>query len=117
MLGTNYMTLNGVSLPNPKDGISISFQNIERTAQSEAGTDLAVVTRLQKRTFTWSAFVTSDWLSKYRNICALSQCNFIFNSETIAVRARITSATMSPQSEYADRTKGLWTVGIQLIEV
>lgn len=117
MLGDNYMTLNGVLLPNPKDGITISYQNIERTAQSEAGTDLAVVTRLQKRTFSWTAYVTSAWLDKYKSICALSQCNFVFNSETIAVRTRINGATMSPNSEYSDRTDGLWSIGIQLIEV
>lgn len=117
MLGDNYMTLNGVSLPNPKDGITISYQNIERTAQSEAGTDLAVVTRLKKRTFSWTAYVTSEWLTTYLNICGLSQCNFVYNSETIAVRARVNGATMSPNSEYSDRTDGLWSVGIQLIEV
>lgn len=117
MLGDNYMTLNGVSLPNPKDGIQISYQNIERTAQSEAGTDLAVVTRLQKRTFAWTAFATSAWLDKYKSICALSQCSFVFLGETITVRARISGSTMSANSEYADRTNGLWSVGIQLIEV
>jgi hypothetical protein len=117
MLGSNYMTLNGVSLPNPKDGITISYQNIERTAQSEAGTDLAVVTRLKKRTFSWTAYVTSEWKAKYETICGLTQCTFVFNSETITVRARISGATMSPDSEYADRTNGLWTLGIQLIEV
>lgn len=117
MLGSNYMTLNGVSLPNPKDGISISYQNIERTAQSEAGTDLAVVTRLKKRTFSWTAYVTSEWKAKYESICGLTQCSFVFNSETITVRARVSGATMQANSEHADRTNGLWTLGIQLIEV
>lgn len=117
MLGNDYMTLGGLSIPNPQKGIKISFQNIEKTAQSEAGTDLAIVTRLQKRTFSFTANVTSAWLSQYRTICAQGSSTFVFMSETITVRARIESASMAVNSEYADRTDGLWTVGIKLIEV
>lgn len=117
MLGSNFMKLNGISIPNPGQGMQIAYQNIERTAQSEAGTDLAVVTRLKKRTFSWNTQVASDWKATYETICGLSQTTFVFNGETITVRARITGATMAPNSEYADRTNGLWTLAIQLIEV
>lgn len=117
MLGDNYMTIGGLQVPNPKDGIQISFTNIEQTTQSEAGTDLAVVTRLQKRTFAFTANVTSFWLEKYLTLCGLAQTTLIFNSESITVRARVESASMVADSAYAANTDGLWTVGIKLIEV
>lgn len=45
MLGDNYIKLNNIYLPNPRDGIAIAYANIETTAQSEAGGDLVTVTR------------------------------------------------------------------------
>lgn len=117
MLGNNYMTIGGLQVPNPKDGIQISFTNIEQTAQSEAGTDLAVVTRLQKRTFAFTANVTSFWKEKYLTQCGLAQTILVFNGESITVRARIESASMASDSEYVSRSQGLWTLGIKLIEV
>ena len=116
MLGSNYMTINSLSIPNPQ-GLKIGYNNIEKTQQSEAGTDLAIVTRLKKRTFSFSAKCTSDWKSKFETICGLTQTTLVFNGESITVRARIDSANMEKYSEYADRTDGLWTLGIKLIEV
>ena len=117
MLGSNYMTIGSLSIPNPQDGISISYQNIERTAQSEAGTDLAVVTRLQKRTFSFTARVTSIWKANFETLCGYAQTTLVLNGETINVRARLCSASMQARSEYAENTDGLWTLAIQLIEV
>ena len=116
MLGSEYMTINGLPIPNPA-GLKIGYQNIEKTSQSEAGTDLAIVTRLKKRTFSFTARCASDWKDKLETICGLTQTTLVFNNENITVRARIDSANMADRSEYAARTDGLWTLGIKLIEV
>lgn len=116
-LGSNYMTIGGLSIPNPKSGLKIAYNNIEKTAQSEAGTDLVLITRLMKRTFSFNAQVTSEWYSKYRTLCATSTTTLVYLGESITVRARLSSASLSKDSEYANGTDGLWTLGIQLIEV
>lgn len=117
MLGSEYMTINSLPIPNPQSGIKIGYANIEKTNQSEAGTDLAIVTRLQKRTISFSAKVTSEWKKRFEDICALTQTTLVMNGETITVRARLDSANLEKYSEYAQRTDGLWTLGIKLTEV
>ena len=116
-LGSNYMTIGGLSIPNPQKGIKIAYNNIEKTAQSEAGTDLVLITRLMKRTFSFNAQVTSEWYAKFRTLCSASTTTLLYQSESITVRARITSAQLAQNSEFAGGTDGLWTLGIQLIEV
>ena len=116
-LGSNYMTLGGLPVPNPQKGIKIAYNNIEKTAQSEAGTDLVLVTRLMKRTFSFTAQVTSAWYDNFKTICANGTSTFVYQNESITVRARLSSAQLAPNSEYADGTDGLWTLGITLTEV
>lgn len=117
MLGANYMKLGGLDLPNPPGGINITYTNIEKTAQSEAGHDLVIVTRLMKRTFAFNAQVTSKWYTNFKTLCSQGSATFVFNSESITVRPRLLSAQLAPDSEFAATTDGLWTLGIQLIEV
>ena len=117
MLGDNYIKLNNIYLPNPQDGITIAYQNIETVGQAESGVDLVTVTRLKKKTWSWTAYATSEWLAQYEYLCGLSQCTLTLGGNTYTVRARLGQATMSPSSEYADRTEGLWSITIQLIEV
>lgn len=117
MLGNNYMTIGGLLIPNPQGGIKIGYTNIEKTNQSEAGTDLAIVTRLKKRTISFTAKVGSDWKEEYERICGLTQTQLVLDGETIDVRARIDSASLETNSEFAKNTQGLWTLGIKLIEV
>lgn len=116
MLGLNYLTFNNVSIPNPT-AFNISYDNVEEVAQSEAGTDLAIVVRLQKRTFECTFQCTSTWLNSFRTMCNLTSATLVYNSESIVCRARITSATLAPDSEYAARTDGLWTVTVSFTEV
>lgn len=116
MLGSNYLTFESMSIPNP-DSFSIDYENIENVAQSEAGTDMSIVTRLQKRTFTCTFSCTSTWLSEFNTLCGLSSGTLVYLGESITCRARITNAAMQPYSEYADRTNGLWTLSVTFTEV
>lgn len=117
MLGNNYMTIGGLLIPNPQGGIKIGYTNIEKRTQSEAGTDLVIVTRLKKRTISFTAKVGSDWKAEYERLCGLTQTQLVLDGETIDVTARIDSANMEKNSEFAKNTQGLWTLGIKLIEV
>lgn len=116
MLGSNYLSFNSVSIPNPKD-FNIKFQNIETVRQSEAGTDLGIVTRLQKRTFNCSFDCTSTWLAQFKAMCSLTSGTLLYQSESITCRARITSQKLAKNSEFTARTEGLWTISVSFTEV
>lgn len=116
MLGSTYLQFNGLDIPNPTS-FNITYENLENVAQSEAGTDLAIVTRLGKRTFECTFQSTSTWLANFRTMCGLASGTLVYLSESITCRARITSATLAPNSEYAGRTDGLWIVTVSFTEV
>lgn len=116
MLGNNYLTFNSVVLPNPVS-FDISFQNIETIKQSVAGTDMGIVTRLQKRTFKGTWQVSSTWLNNFKTLCALSTATLVYLNESITCRARISSQKLAKNSEYAARTDGLWTISVTFTEV
>ena len=115
-LGSEYLKFNSVDIPNPS-AFNIQYENIEDVVNSEAGTELAIVTRLQKRTFSCSFDCTSTWLNKFRTMCGLSSGTLVYLSESITCRARIEYATLAPNSEYTNRTDGLWTVTVSFTEV
>ena len=116
MLGDNYLTFNGEALPNPT-AFSIAYTNIESTKQSEAGYDIAIVTRLEKRAFTGSFQVTSTWKDKLKTLCNLASGTLVYRGESITVRPRLASAALLASTEYSERTDGLWTVSITFTEV
>ena len=115
-LGNNYLKFNDVFIPNP-ESMSVDYENIENVAQSEAGTDLAIVSRLQKRTFTCSFQCTSAWLDKFRTMCGLTSGTLTYLGESITAMARISNAALQPYSEHASRTNGLWVVTVTFTEV
>lgn len=115
-LGYKYLKFNTLDIPNPIQ-FDIGFENLENVAVSEAGTDLAIVSRLQKRTFTCSFQCTSAWLDKFRTMCGLTSGTLTYLGENIPCRARIETATLSPYSEHVLRTDGLWTVSVTFTEV
>lgn len=115
-LGYKYLKFNTLDIPNPIQ-FDIGFENLENVALSEAGTDLSIVSRLQKRTFTCSFQCTSAWLDNFRTMCGLTSGNLTYQGEIIPCRARIATATLSPHSEHVLRTDGLWTVSVTFTEV
>lgn len=115
-LGRNYLTLNGVSLPNP-DNWQIKYNHIESVKQSEAGDDLGIVTRLNKRTFSASFNSTSYGADKLKQICSLTTCTLVYRGESITVRPRLNVDKLQSGSEYLSNTDGLFVVSLTLTEV
>ena len=116
MLGDNYLEFENVTLPNPAT-LAVSYQNLETVKSSVAGTDIGIVTRLQKRTIACTFNCTSTWLDNFKTLCNLTSGTLVFRSESITCRARITGENLAPDSEHAQRTDGLWTVSVQFLEV
>lgn len=115
-LGNNYLKFNNVYIPNP-ESMTVDYENLENVAYSEAGTNLAIVTRLQKRTFSCTFNCTSTWLSNFKSMCGLSSGTLVWMGESITAMARISNAALQPYSEHASRTDGLWVVTVTFTEV
>lgn len=98
--------------------LSITYNNNERILLSEAGTEVGVITRLQKQVITavWQCTSTlkNDILQKCTVPNTLIQ---IGTSPSFYARARVQSCQLADNSLYADRTNGLWIVQVQFTEV
>lgn len=116
MLGDNYLSFESISLPNPSK-MSVALTNVETTQQSQAGYDLTIVTRLQKRIFTLNYKLASDWKDQILQLCRLSEGTLAYNGEMITVKPRASAANLVEGSEYVNRTDGLWELTITFTEV
>lgn len=108
-------TFNSVSLPNGT--YSVGYQNIENVAQSEAGTDLTIVTRLKKRAITATYKVDSHVLPILEDASDRSQASMTFCGSTFIARCRMTSCNLVEDSENVENTEGLWEVTLVFTEV
>lgn len=118
--------IDDVSIPNPKD-LSVTYQTLETVQQSEAGTDLITVLRTQKRSISFTARCNSkmfyDYIAPTGQLyfgSGLKEVVFPNDRTTVLARVRVKSAKMIEGSEDSDRfyyVKGLWEVGIEIIEV
>lgn len=115
MLGHNYITINGISIPNPTS-LSISDANVETIKVAEDGYDVGNVSRLGKRTFNFSFNSTFYGKKKIRDLCLLAQVNLTFNGEQMSGRLRIKDEKMVAGSEMIARSDGLWTISVSFME-
>ena len=117
MLGKDYFRWANAPFLAPTS-LSISYTNNEKILLSEAGTEVGVITRLQKQVInaTWqcSYAVRNEILQKCMVPKSLLQ---IGTSSSFYARARVQSCQLVPNSEYADRTNGLWIVQVRFTEV
>ena len=118
--------IDGISVPNPQD-LTVNYQTLETVQQSEAGTDLITVLRTQKRTISFTARCNSKMFYDYIDSngefyfgAGLKQVQFPNDWYAVPARVRVKSAKLVTGSEDVDSystVKGLWEVGIEIIEV
>lgn len=105
-------------MPIPSTTPSIRYSNNESIALSEAGTEIGNVIRLQKKTITITWKLSSDWKDNIELRCKKATSILEFGDYSpMNVRARLISCNLSANSEYAQRTNGLWIITVQFIEV
>ena len=115
MLGKGYCELAGIKLPNPtKNGRS--YSHIENIKTSEDGHDIGSVTRLNKRTFSWSFNCSSRGYNRLLQIASLAETTLQIYGETIPGRFRLQTDDLQIGSEYCARTDGLFTVQARFFE-
>ena len=105
-------------MPIPSTPPAIRYTNNESISLSEAGTELGTVTRLEKKTITVTWNLSSDWKDQIENRCKKATSVLEFGDYSpMRVRARLISCQLSKNSEFVERTNGLWTITVQFIEV
>lgn len=117
MIGRNYLSYDGTQIPTPIDGLDIEVTNIENVNQSESGTDLVSVVRLQKKTFNFSLQLTKFWLTKIKALALATSSTQTFDGENITGRLRITKIQLVKDSEKVEETNGLYIVECQFMEI
>ena len=117
MLGYDYLKFNNTKLPWAKSD-KAKPAHIETIGTSEAGTDLGIVTRLNKFTYTYNFRVSSTWYDILFNICQLAQGTLYINGDAgRVVRPRMQSKDLVKDSQLTAGTDGLYDVTINFYEV
>lgn len=115
MIGDNYISINGETIPNPTI-FKVDYVNDETIGKSEAGTDIGNVRRLLKGTYSFSFDSSSRGRDKIKAFCALAECQAVIQGKTMTGRLRLTGESMLKNSEYVANTDGLWTLTVKFIE-
>jgi hypothetical protein len=116
MLGDNYFYWDGY-MTNPSS-LRVTFSNNESISLSESGTEIGVITRLQKRTVTTTWACNSATRDMLLEKCKRATCSMSYGTGTGGTwRARVTNMNMADRSQYVARTDGLWTLTIVFSEV
>lgn len=116
-LGYSYLKFNNTVLPWATSNDE-KPTHIETIGVSEAGTDLGIVTRLNKLTYSYSFRVTSWWKEKLFSICNLNQGTLYIGGDAgHVVRPRWNGSKLVQDSELTENTNGLYDVSINFYEV
>lgn len=116
-LGFDYLTFNSEALPWAKKN-SVKLSHVETVAKTEAGTDVAIVTRLNQPTYSYSFTVTSAWRDKLLTIGNYAQGTLSINGDAgHTVRPRIQSIDLVQNSELTEGTDGLYNVSMTFYEI
>lgn len=116
-LGTNFFKINNTPMLPPTT-LSINTESIEDVTVSEAGTDLAVVTRLGKRVFTctWEG-ITGALADTLESYAATASVTLQYDGTDYTCRAREYSRELAKKSYLHATVKGYWTVNIKFTQV
>lgn len=114
MLGY-YLKFNGVDFPNPNTP-TMSSQAVENVSQSEAGTDLVVLVRASKKTWSFQFNLSSKMKDILKGLTLLESVSMTYMGTSYTVRIRDYQEQLVQYSEWAANTDGLFTVSVKVME-
>ena len=114
MLG-NYLLFNNVEFPNPLPP-TMSIKTIENVNQSEAGTDLVVVVRPAKRTWSFSFNLSYAKKELLRQYCTREKTTMTYMGNNYTVRLRDFSEKLVEGSEWLRSVDGLYECSVTVTE-
>lgn len=115
-LGNNYISINGTAIPNPRS-FKISYNTIETTKMSEAGTDVVLPARFNKKTIDMTFQVTSRWRTILKGYTETPTVTMMAAGETMTGRLRFKDDTLKQGSEFIQDSDGLWTATFQFFQI
>lgn len=116
MLGEDYIYISGNEFTPTSFGYEL--QAIEEVMQSEAGTELVNIQRLDKHVFTasWEG-IDSDLLDVIEGLCQLPTVDMWYRNNVYTVRARGAAPSLINKSYKYSRSDGLWNVSVTFTEI
>ena len=116
-LGKKFLTINSNLLPETS-GFNIDTQTIEKSFQTEAGTDKSILIRTGKHKFTpsWQG-ATSSHKTLCEGFCALASVTVSFDGGTYTCRARNLQSKLVRYSNRYEGSNGLWDISFTLEEI
>ena len=116
MLGTNYLTINGLGY-TPSD-FSYEIQAVEDINDSEAGTELINVRRLNKYVFyaTWEG-IDASVLNRLIAYCGLQTVTVEYQNVTYVCRARGINPRLIKKAYKYRASDGLWNVSVTFTQI
>lgn len=114
MLGY-YLKFNGTAFPNPLTP-SMASQAIENVSTSEAGTDLVVLVRPSKKTWSFTFNLSSRTRDILKNLSMQETVTMNYMGTNYTVRIRDYSEQLAENSEWAANTDGLFVCSVKVME-
>ena len=114
MLG-EYLYFNGEKFPNPINP-SKTKKAIENVNQSEAGTDLVVLVRPNKNSWSFKFNLSSRKKDILEALCLEESVTMKYMGKTYTVRVRDFQETLATNSEWIPNTDGLYECSVKVTE-
>ena len=111
----NLIQFDGLSLPNGE--IQEAFVDIENIAESEAGTSIGTVTKLQKLVLNISIKCDGHLYERIKAKGRMTEGILSYKGVNKKARLRVSGADFEKYSEEINGANGLWTVSFTISEV
>lgn len=110
-----YLKFNNTIFPNPVSA-SMTSKTLENVSVSEAGTDLVVMVRPSKKTWSLSFNLTSTTKGILKALCLEESVSMEYMGTSYTVRVRDFQERLVQNSEWIDRTDGLFECSVKVTE-
>ncbi len=114
MLG-NYLTFNDTVFPNPI-GPKRTVKTLENVSQSEAGTDLVVVIRPAKNSWSFKFNLSKKTRDILEALCKDESTTMVYMGKTYTVRVRNFKEDLVEGSEWSSKVDGLYECSCDVTE-
>lgn len=111
----NYLEFNNTIFPNPVS-VTMSSKTIENVSTSEAGSDLVVVVRPSKKAWSMSFNLTSGTKNILKALCLEESVTMKYMRTSYTVRVRDYQEKLVKDSEWIERTDGLFECSVKITE-
>lgn len=116
MLGKEYFRVDGTGYT--PSGFQYEIQAVEEVEQSEAGTDLINIIRMDKYVFktSWEG-IDADLLDELVAMCKRATVNVTYRNKTYCCRARGIDPKLAKKAYNYRHSDGLWDVSVTFTQI